>query len=122
VRTEDYHYYSQVCLTFGIILIIIGFILPISTINRLFLSLGFWQEGIPYLGHGIALVIVGILLIVFSNILSREYNMRIEEKSKEKGEKAPEEFQKEEFKFCMHCGERISRDAMFCSKCGKKQG
>jgi len=43
------------------------------------------------------------------------------EKRKQKGEKAKEELPKGELKFCIYCGEKIPKKAIFCSKCGKKQ-
>lgn len=123
VRTEDYHYYSGLCRKLSIVFIVVGVLLPILTAYevRYVLNLFPPEWKFPYLGLGIGLVITGIALLIFSSILSREYEIKTEEKSREKGEKAEEEFQKRDFKFCMHCGEKISKDAMFCSKCGKKQ-
>jgi hypothetical protein len=62
-------------------LLIIGVALPILTIKRyvyLFTGNTAYYEA-PYLGTGIALVVIGIILIVVSQILYREYRIRIEE-------------------------------------------
>jgi ABC-type Fe3+ transport system permease subunit len=78
LRVDDYRFYEQLCVVFGIVLLIIGIALPIftTTVYRGWLT-GNLHFDSPYLGHGIALVVIGVILIVISQILRREYKFRI---------------------------------------------
>jgi uncharacterized membrane protein len=75
MRVDDYRYYGLILLVFGSILIVVGIFLPVSTttVYRLL-----WWERVdsPFLPYGIALVILGIVLVVLSHIFLREYRFR----------------------------------------------
>jgi len=72
----------------------------------------------PYREMAAHLVIIGVVLFVLGYVS----NQRAEEEGKkEREDKTKEEFQKKEFKFCIHCGEKIPKESEFCPKCGKKQ-
>jgi ABC-type uncharacterized transport system permease subunit len=56
-------------------------VLPIITVEIHFSLL--WGEYyvFPYIWHGVGLVVVGIALLIISNILFREYDIRSKEKT-----------------------------------------
>lgn len=85
LRVDDFRFYGRVCLIFGIILLAIGIVLPIATIDRYYLNLNNTYVHvpinaiIPYLNEGIALGLVGVVMIIVSQILYREWRLRIAE-------------------------------------------
>jgi hypothetical protein len=81
LRVDDYRFYGELCLAFGILLIVIGIILPLATIRYYTLFGSLISVESPYLGYGIVMVIIGIILIVLSQILHREYKVRANESS-----------------------------------------
>ena len=78
MRLDDYRFYSNICLIFGIILIFIGVVVPIATIKevRYLYDLFPPEYRVPYLAHGIIVTVVGIVLSTASLILKREHNIR----------------------------------------------
>lgn len=83
MRVDDYRFYGTLCQIFGAILILVGFLLPILTVQHVHYI---WdilppETRYPYLSHGIALVCLGIALIVASIIILREYELRKSEES-----------------------------------------
>ncbi|MGA2309828.1 MAG: hypothetical protein ABSG57_09820 [Candidatus Bathyarchaeia archaeon] len=69
MRVDDYRYYGQICLGFGIILLVVGVVLPIFIIT--------W-----FTDYGIVMAVVGAILIVVSQILYREYRLRSTQQQK----------------------------------------
>ncbi|MGD0028750.1 MAG: hypothetical protein ABSC91_07405 [Candidatus Bathyarchaeia archaeon] len=69
MRVDDYRYYGQICLGFGIILLVVGVVLPIFIIS--------W-----FTDYGIAMAVVGAILIIVSQILYREYRLRSTQQQK----------------------------------------
>jgi hypothetical protein len=123
-RYDNYRFYGEVCLAFGILLLVIGIALLSLTTTWYTTFLGTHVNS-PYLAQGITLVVVGIILIVFSQLLQREYRFRI---SRDLYDKAlspspppppPSTFSKTP-SFCPYCGTQNITDSVFCSKCGKK--
>jgi len=76
VRVEDYHFYGRICLLLGVPFTTIGLILLIATIA----TGPVWRYAYgwvyPFLGHGIALLVIGVALMIVSKVLFREYNLR----------------------------------------------
>jgi uncharacterized membrane protein len=81
MRTDDFRFYGQLCRIIGIVLIVIGVILPILTAQYITYLYNIlppeWR--FPYLIHGIALVTIGIVFIILSVVLYREYGWRLKE-------------------------------------------
>jgi hypothetical protein len=65
----------------------------------------------PYLVHGIALVTIGIVFIILSIILFREF--RIREAEPQTNAVAPT------VGYCPYCGAPRDEGAVYCTKCGK---
>lgn len=78
MRIEDYRFYGRLCQVFGIIFIAIGVLLPILTVQHIRYVFDIFppEWRFPYLIHGIVLVCIGIVFIVASGILFREYRLR----------------------------------------------
>jgi hypothetical protein len=122
LRIDDYRFYGHLCLSFGVILLLIGIALPIFTMKTWWSYFG-TQYSLPYLGHGIALAVVGIILIVVSQILYREYNFKVAEAKKTTPQIPPPptpQLQTGSVGYCPYCGATIEKDAVYCRKCGKK--
>lgn len=81
MRVDDYRFYGKLCQGFGIFLFAIGIVLPIMTGYRYYDAhlMRYGDYMMPYLKHGIALIVIGVILIVISQIMYREYRFRIEE-------------------------------------------
>jgi uncharacterized membrane protein YdbT with pleckstrin-like domain len=79
LRVDDYQFYGRLCLGFGILLLLIGIALPIFTTTYYSVFGITYYVNSPYLGGGIAMVIIGIILIVLSLVLFREYGFRLKE-------------------------------------------
>lgn len=74
MRVDDYRFYGQLCLIFGIVLLVLGIIIPVLTMTSYYYPwLGITTYEAPYLKHGIVLVAIGVILIVVSQMLYREY-------------------------------------------------
>jgi uncharacterized membrane protein len=82
LRIEDYRFYGQLCLGFGTLLLIIGCLVAFFTtifttgVSPISTLLGPYFYGSPYVGEAIALVVMGIILIVGSQILFREWRIK----------------------------------------------
>jgi hypothetical protein len=78
LRLEDYRFYGRICQISGIVLICIGFALPVLTAyqQRYLYDIFPPEWRFPYLAHGIAVACLGIILFVASLILFREYRLR----------------------------------------------
>jgi hypothetical protein len=79
LRVDDYKFYRQLFLGFGILLLIIGIALPIFTLTFYSPFGSTYYVNLPYWGDGIAMVIIGIILIVLSQVLHRRHTFRLQE-------------------------------------------
>lgn len=112
MRIDDYRYYGYLCRIFGISLVVIGILLPLLTATYYTMWLGYTYYDHPHVRQGITLAAFGIVLIVLSSILFREYNFRKAETQARP--LAPPTG------YCPYCGTGREEDATYCENCGKK--
>jgi len=78
MSVEEYRYYAKLCRKCGITTIIIGIVLPILTAHEIRYRYDILPSEwtFPYVGYGIAIVIVGMGLLIFSKALLRGRKIR----------------------------------------------
>ncbi|MBD3202955.1 zinc-ribbon domain-containing protein [Candidatus Woesearchaeota archaeon] len=116
-------------LAIGIILLLIGImassISESQTYKTGFLGLSKQvRTSKPFLGPGIILSILGIILLIYGISIKENSNIESENKKKsndesKKSQKNSNESGKSEF--CSECGKEIKKGSKFCKICGAKQ-
>lgn len=114
MRIDDFRFYGQLCRVIGLVLIIGGVALPMLTAQYITYVYNIlppeWR--FPYLVHGVALVTIGIVCIILSVILFREYDIRkAETQAKPVASSVG---------YCPYCGAAREEGAAYCRKCGKE--